>query len=206
MYYKIIRRLRGMVSHKQYQVYATSETPKEFAKNPNYTLARLNSGDLEKMPLCRENERFPKFLKRLEEGHFCYGHKDNATGEICSYFWVSDARSVDCAVLAFDFDFCLPDGSVYIFDCRVAEEHRGKKLYTDGLREIMGLFRGRRFIMTAETNNIISQRGILKAGYGSIGRIYFVKITWLSFALRRGFKAEYFEIRRRSFARRRFVF
>lgn len=188
MFCKIMCRLRGAVSHKQYQVYATSETPEEFVKNPDYSLVKLNREDLENMPMCAENERLPKFIRRLAEGHDCYGHKARETKEICSYFWVSDARAVDCAVLAFDFDLCLPEDGVYIFDCRVAEEHRGKKLYTDGLLEIMVMYRGSQFLITAETENVISQKGILNAGYQYIGTVDFVKLLHFSFACCRGFK------------------
>lgn len=200
MFYKIMRRLRGVVSHKQYQVYAASEPPEEIAKNSEYSLVRLSREDLENMPMCAENERLPKFIRRLAEGHYCYGHKAGETEEICSYFWVSDARAVDCTVLAFDFDLCLPEGGVYIFDCRVAEEHRGRKLYTQGVREIMGMFRGSRFLMTAETGNVISQRGILSAGFRHIGRVDFVKVMRVSFARRGKLRDKTISIKRRKTA------
>ena len=180
---KIYGKIKGLVSSKHYKIYETKQPAGiDTPDLSGFSFGLFNAQDLKNTLMCHEKGRLEKFLKRLEEGHLCYGHKDIKTGDVCSYFWVSEGEKVDHAPFAFDFSIKIPECLIYTADCRVDEKCRGKKLYTSGLIEIMKLYEGKKFLITAETDNIISQKGIISAGYKYIGNVSFTKIRDHSFA------------------------
>lgn len=173
---KIYNKIRSQFGTKHFRVYAAHNcNPSSPLNTKEFVFERLNEQDLENTKMCHENGRLDKFLIRLSEGHLCYGHKLKKTGEICSYFWVSDGEYVNHAPFAYDFKLNIPKETIYVADCRVYEAFRGKKLYTSGLIEIIKLYQDKEFLITAEISNVFSHKGIISAGYKALGIIDFMK-------------------------------
>lgn len=101
-------------------------------------------------------------------------------GQLCAWAWVTVSP---CFVS--EIEFLLPVGkaSVYIYDCFVQPECRGKGLYQALLRQIIIDYRrprwSRRFrtaCICAEPGNTASIRGICSAGFHAFARARFLQV------------------------------
>lgn len=177
----LLARSRAVVGRKQFKFYqVTDASDVSLPQSHEYEFARLSEQDLSKTPMCLEGGRMERYRNRLAAGILCYGHKHRTTSEVCSYFWVTDGDRIGEAPFPYGFAIKVPANVVYIDDCRVDPRHRGKKLYTIGLQNIVNLHIGRTIVIAAETQNTVSQRGILSAGFHYLGTIDFIKLPGFS--------------------------
>ncbi len=174
---KVYGRFTGPFCYRRYKFYTASPANRGvLLEIDGFQFLELSESDLHDTPMCCEEGRMDRFLKRMQDGYKCYGHKDMGTGRLCSYFWVCDDAVVKHVPFVFGCTMRLPKDTAYISDCRVSEDYRGQKLYTSGLIEMMSLFTDKRFLITAEAKNDASHRGVLAAGYSCIGGAGFLKI------------------------------
>jgi GNAT superfamily N-acetyltransferase len=74
----------------------------------------------------------------------------------------------------FRFQFMTSENDLHIGPSFTDESYRGQGIYTYILTYIIERFsyNGRRFYMIAHENNFSSQRGIIKAGFREVGKVY----------------------------------
>ena len=78
----------------------------------------------------QEKSRAEKFLRRLRE-HECWGYA--ADGEVAAYFWLTRGPAV--VPLWRNVRLRVPQGVVYIWDCRTWEPCRRRGWYTRSLED-----------------------------------------------------------------------
>lgn len=143
----------------------TAAAPTAAADAPErrgYAFRALAEADFRSAPVFAEKGREGRFIERLRLGHLCLGFVSE-DGDVASYLWLSSGRDVPFALT---LRLRLPETAWYIWDCRTAERHARRGLYSGGLvraRAWMGP--GKAFWISCEAGNLPSVRGIAAAGF-----------------------------------------
>ena len=140
----------------------------------------LSVEELQTCNMAHQNNRMEKFKQRFEEGHKCYGHVQNTSKEVVTYFWVTTDQK---APFVFGVNANILNDQVYIWDCRVDESMRGQGLYPHGLNKIAQIFVGKTALIVTETKNIASHKGIVKSGFSKYKTTRFVRFVDAVFSL-----------------------
>ena len=109
-------------------------------------------------------------LQRLHHGDRCYAVW--LDGRLAHYSWVQ--RSGSHPITEAGISVPVADGEFWIYDCRTVEWARGKGIYPAILEQVVNEhFEAgycRAWIYTSR-ENIPSQRGILRAGFGQVATL-----------------------------------
>lgn len=81
-------------------------------------------------PVFRERNRAARFARRLA-GHECWGYR--VGGEVASYFWLT--RGPASVPLWRDVRLLVPQGVLYVWDCRTWAPHRRQGWYARSLED-----------------------------------------------------------------------
>lgn len=103
---------------------------------------------------------------------------------LLGYAWVTTSP---CQVSEIGFLLSVPQGAVYIYDCYVMPDSRGRGLYQALLQQILVDYRRprrpRRFraaCIAAEPGNAASIRGIRRAGFQAVAQAHYVQVGHVS--------------------------
>lgn len=141
------------------------------AIDPRYAFRRFDFATLSACNLAREKGRATTFEHRLSENHFAAGFIDPTDG-VVSYLWAS-GPAIGSGQAPFEqgLHIRIPDGAVYIWDCRTDPRHRQRGLYRAGLAELLrwaaGIGAERAYIISDVANDV-SSRAILDAGFDAL--------------------------------------
>ena len=114
-------------------------------------------------------------LRRLESGSRCYAARVN--GNIASYGWVSFQEEY---VGELNLRLRLMPGEAYIWDCFTLPAYRHQGLYSSLLAHILSALEAEsvcRVWIGADAENIVSQRGIERAGFQHVADMVLVRVV-----------------------------
>lgn len=135
---------------------------------------RLGSESISSCALAAEKGRAGRFQQRFCDGHRAYGFVCD-DGSVVSYIWVTGLDELP-RVTPFEggLSLRLPEGDVYIWDCRTEPAYEGRGLYRAGLRALAGtgVSSGKnRVWVVSRVENTRSCRAIESAGFQVVGRM-----------------------------------
>ena len=114
-------------------------------------------------------------LQRLKRGDLCYTvHID---GRLTHYSWVQRFGSHPITEAAVSVP--VESGELWIYDCRTADRAKGKRIYPATLERIINdhFAQGYRTVWIYTTReNIASQKGILRAGFGQVATLSALRV------------------------------
>ncbi|HSK21604.1 MAG TPA: GNAT family N-acetyltransferase [Egicoccus sp.] len=129
-----------------------------------YRLDEIASNGFDDDPLLAR--RGQRFRERLGGPHRLFRYTDEH-GTTAAYAWLTEGPAT--APLGSHVRLRVPEGIAYVWDCRTADDHRGRGLYT---ALVAGLAAGAAehgsgtAMICCDPDNEASRRGILAAGFG----------------------------------------
>jgi len=112
----------------------------------------------------QQNEFVSRWLHRLRDGDKLYvGKLDNRSVQ---YAWVSFQKSI--RIPGIDDDMGVADDTGFIYDCHIAENHRGQGLYTAALNQLTEQLKNttaEQLLVCCNKADIASLKGIEGAGF-----------------------------------------
>jgi ribosomal protein S18 acetylase RimI-like enzyme len=130
---------------------------------PTSDLKELAAAELESSGSPMLAARAERFSRRLQDGHRLFAMTDG--GRVAAYLWASAPGQE--TPLGLGVSFIVPDGMIYVWDCRTEPERQGRGFYRRGLEALRRRFAERcgGCLIAVEENNAAAIRAMRAAGF-----------------------------------------
>ncbi len=166
----VLSKLLNRIYHRRcYLFFCTNSIPFKMENSNKLSLIELTITHFQNDALFRENNRTEKFIRRIKDGHKCYGFLEN-NENVIAYFWVSYPTRKS-PPFTFGLNLKIPSTHMYIWDCRTSPDFQRTGLYRNGLIKIREKYQDKKIFINCDYKNINSIKGIENAGFRLCGCI-----------------------------------